>query len=188
MPDESSAVIVAEKEAVTEITEQEFFAVVSLEPDAVTVSFDDNPCSDAVVQEPESVVAEMQEQILIRSLTNIGDTYVTVAAIAISGHRVVGVNSEDKAEYVSCDNPADAFKAYGISTHAAEAGAEIEVLMSGEITEPAWNWNPGDPLFLGVNGFLTQTAPVSPEFYLIVGWAVTTTKMKIRIEEPLLGE
>lgn len=184
---------VEDAEAVSIDNEPEVFVSLESEPEIfVDCVLEGDNQVEAIIAEPAPASIVIQEQLQINRIVYaaiIGDMYMSIAAVALSGHRVVGVNENDMAEYVSCDVLEDAFKAYGISTHAAEQGAEIEILMSGEIEEPSWNWEPHQPIFLGLSGMLTQNAPETIEitkFHLNLGWAVTPTKMKIRIEEPII--
>ena len=73
----------------------------------------------------------------------------------------------------------------GITTGAAAAGDAINVQASGEMTEVSWNWTPGLPVFLGTNGLLTQTPPVSG-FQLVLGVAISPTKLAINIKQPIV--
>jgi hypothetical protein len=104
-------------------------------------------------------------------------------AYPMSGHRIVVLNENEEAEYASSANPFHANKIIGMTIHAAING-EIGIQTGGELTEPSWNWTLDIPIWLGVDGLLTQVQPVSG-FSLIIGFPITQTKMFIGIREPI---
>ena len=107
-----------------------------------------------------------------------------VANGAISGHRVIRCDSTGKAAYADSNTTAHANSVIGISTNAAVNGDIVNVQFSGEVEEPSWNWTPNMPVFDGVNGTLTQTSPTQG-FSLVVGFAVTPTKIVVGIKQPI---
>jgi hypothetical protein len=46
------------------------------------------------------------------------------------------------------------------------------------MTELSWTWTPGEPIFLGNNGMLTQTPP-SSGFAIELGTAISATSIWI---------
>jgi hypothetical protein len=72
---------------------------------------------------------------------------------------------------------------------AALAGQLVQVLACGEIVEPSWAWLIGQPVFLSVNGGLTQTPPVAPAAAFIVqlaGPSQTPTAMFYSPRSPII--
>lgn len=115
-----------------------------------------------------------------------GASYLTFTADgALSGHRAVRPTTAGAVGYASSAVAADANSVLGITTGAAATGAAINVQASGEMTEVSWNWTPGLPVFLGTNGLLTQTPPVSG-FQLVLGVAISPTKLAINIKQPIV--
>ena len=107
-----------------------------------------------------------------------GGYAVGTAATALSGHRVVTADPDGTWRYASNDNPADMAAPLWITTGAVDAGQQGEAVILGPITEPSWSWNPG-PVFLGLNGALTQTPPAAPDavFLVQVGFATSATTL-----------
>lgn len=107
-----------------------------------------------------------------------------IAGMTLSGHRAVRAEAGE-AVYADCTVLTDAQQVLGITLGAAMAGASVDVQASGEMVEPSWSWTPGLPVFLGVNGLLTQTPP-AVGFQLIVAVAVSPTKIIVGIKQPII--
>lgn len=119
---------------------------------------------------------------------NSSNLFVAKAAVNLSGHRVVILNSERKLEYASCTDLADADRVIGVTYGAASAGADCEVMGNGEMVEGAWNWNVNLPVYLGENGTLTQVEPKAPsaKFCMVVGFPISSTSVFIKPRDPFL--
>ena len=105
--------------------------------------------------------------------------------IAISGHKVL-VRTPTGLTNASCDNPVHQATVIGVSLNAAAPGDPVTVISYGEITEPTWNWTPLLPVFLGLNGILTQIAPTTPGYFsLIVGFAVSAHVLFVSLGEAI---
>ena len=113
-----------------------------------------------------------------------GVVVLCTAGEALGGHRGVVLNASAEAVYASNAVPAHLHKVLGLTTGAVIIGAEATVQTGGEMTEPTWAWTLDAPIFLGENGLLTQTPPVSG-FLLVVAFPVTATKIFIKLREPL---
>lgn len=115
-----------------------------------------------------------------------GVSYVTfLASGPIGGHRVVRAMFARHAQYADHNDVAGASSILGITLHAAEAQAPINVAATGEIFEPSWAWVVDAPIFVGVAGVLTQ-APPSTGFQLVVGVATSPTSMLVGIKQPII--
>lgn len=112
---------------------------------------------------------------------------VKIAAAALSGHRAVVPTAGGSVEYADKTNSAHAHLRPGITTGAALTGAPVTVVMRGEITEPTWSWTPLAPIYLGLTGLLTQTAPTAPgaAFLLEVGVALSATSILVDPQFPI---
>jgi hypothetical protein len=101
-----------------------------------------------------------------------------VAAVALSGHRVVMPQVNGQLNYASNDNVAHLAAPLWITTGAASPGSPVDVLITGLMVEPSWSWTPG-PVYLGANGQLTQTPPAAPGalFLAQVGTATSPTTL-----------
>lgn len=116
-----------------------------------------------------------------------GSTSTTVKAGAeVGGHKIVTLNTGGKAVYASSDAPFHSNRILGMSLHAASAEADLSVLRDGEVTEPTWSWNVNLPVYLGLDGALTQTLPAESAFALIVGFPISPTKIYFSIGTPII--
>jgi hypothetical protein len=102
----------------------------------------------------------------------------------LSGHRMVVLDSDGKAIYADRTIPEHANKVFGMTIGAAMQDADANIQIMGELTEPSWAWTLDIPIWLSVNGLLTQTIPTSG-FSLIIGFPITATKIFIDIHEPI---
>lgn len=106
------------------------------------------------------------------------------AGEVIGGQRIVQV-VDGKAFYASHTTLASANCVAGISTAAADLDAPLSIQLAGEIVEPSWNWTAHYPIFLSVDGALTQVAP-NTGYQIIVGKPTKPTGMLIDIKQPIL--
>lgn len=108
-----------------------------------------------------------------------------VALGSISGHRMVMLDALERASYADASTLEHASRVVGVTIAAAAGGASVTIRTRGELDEPSFSFTAGLPLFLGSAGVLTQTPP-SSGFVLIVGFAITATKIFVAIQQPLL--
>lgn len=109
-----------------------------------------------------------------------------IAGGPIGGHRVVR-SLAGVAIYADQDTVPDAVCVLGVTQGAASAGAPVQVQLMGTMDEPSWAWTPDQPLFVGPTGTLTQTPPATG-YRLIVGVALTATKINIGLKMPIVLE
>ncbi len=107
-----------------------------------------------------------------------GGYAVGTAATPLSGHRAVTAGPDGTWRYASNDNLADLAAPLWITIGAVDAGAQGEAVILGPITDPTWSWTPG-PVYLGMNGLLTQTPPTAPDaaFLVQIGFATSATTL-----------
>lgn len=108
-----------------------------------------------------------------------------IAATVLSGQRVVTTDINGEAIYADKDTPAHVSKVLGICLTAATVGASVDIRTFGELTEPAWNWNAGEPIYLSTNGTMTQTVPLTG-FLLQVAFALTPTSIFVSLQQPFV--
>jgi hypothetical protein len=108
------------------------------------------------------------------------------AGASIGGHRVV-ILEGGSASYATNENLQHGMKVLGLTENAAEPGGTLSVVRSGRLSEASWDFDVTKPVFLGVNGLLTQTAPTYPSaaFSLIVGFPTSATEIFVSLREPL---
>lgn len=121
-----------------------------------------------------------REDFIDRLISEVADpdenTFVAVGGI--SALRAVsfdgaGVSHTDPAS-------ADALAAMiGVSTSSSLAGGAAIIETDGEITDASWSWTPGDALFVGANGVLTDIAPTSIALRQV---AVAVSSNTIRVD------
>lgn len=112
------------------------------------------------------------------------DHLTKTAGVALGGHRMVTLDAVGEAIYADSSILAHAHKVLGMTTGAAILGAPIDILRMGEFSEPSWSWILDEPLFLGTDGLLTQTPPVSG-FSLIVAFPISATMVYVDLREPI---
>lgn len=103
----------------------------------------------------------------------------------ISIHKAVVVNNSGFVEYASADNILTAKSVVGITTQSAGAGANVNVQTAGDVEDSTWSWTAGLPIYLGLNGFLTQDQNVGL-FQLQVANASSATKIIVGIKMPFI--
>lgn len=110
-----------------------------------------------------------------------------VAGTALGGHRVVRSTGANTVGYASVDGAGQGDDTLGITLGAAEADAPINVQRSGVISFNGWAWQALRPVFLGLDGMLTQEEPQTG-FYQVIGYAESPTSVVLNIESPIYFE
>ena len=114
-----------------------------------------------------------------------GQSFVQLtAAQALGGHRAVRVRA-GQADYADCREVGAPHALLGVTTAAVSAGQAATIQQSGVMTEPAWRWQPGRPVFLGEQGALTQTAPASGVIS-VVGVALSAQSVALGLRAPIV--
>ena len=120
-----------------------------------------------------------------------GATLTRTASVALGGHRVVRSLDASQVGYADTTNPLHGDDTLGLSTGAAVAGAELQVQNMGSLQFAGWTWTPGQPVFLGQDGLLTQT-PLEPvdgaAFVQAVGHAEAADTLYIDIQPAVYFE
>jgi hypothetical protein len=106
-----------------------------------------------------------------------GGSLTIVALTALSGHRAVTAFGGYASQLDST-----ALGVLGVITQAASAGDVVEVVQSGPIDWPAGNLTPNLPLFLGVEGMLTQEPPVTG-WLRAMGVALDADRVSIEVAQ-----
>ena len=114
-----------------------------------------------------------------------GVTVTRTANGDIGGHRVVVQNADGSVSYASSDNAGHAGRVLGVSAGAASSGAEIPVQTMDVISEASWSWTPDMPVYLGLNGLLAQDVSSVGLFVLVIGVALSATRVFINIQMPV---
>ncbi|MBD2489009.1 hypothetical protein [Aulosira sp. FACHB-615] len=107
-----------------------------------------------------------------------------IAATSLLAYRMVTLNTSGEVIYADNINPDHIASVWAINKTSVATGQTVTGQTFGEVENLAWSWTPQDPIFLGANGTLTQIPPTTG-FVLIVGWAMTATKMFITIKQAI---
>jgi hypothetical protein len=97
------------------------------------------------------------------------------AGANLSGHRVVRLDYTSRYVNADTNNPMDGITTLGLTGTAAAMGAPLLVLLAGPMHEPTWSWIPDRAIYLGSDGFMTQSPDRTALFTRQVGTALTTT-------------
>jgi hypothetical protein len=110
------------------------------------------------------------------------------AARDLSGHRVVLLDAQGRADYVSAAVLGHAGRAFGLTVGAAVLGGPATIQTYGSVTEPSWSWDVNKPVYLGADGALTQVAPTAPQskFSTVVGLPIASTTLFVSIGIPIV--
>lgn len=158
-----------------------------LNQNLVEVSIEPTPVIDIEVA-PSSIV---EIEILTGGIVYRGEQTTSLnstshaASTNLSALRFVIVNDENEFEYASSDTADHLFKTVGILKSAIAEGTYGEALVQGSLSDSNWNWTLGVPIYLGLNGVLTQ-APPSLGFQLIVGKPTNVDTVYFETGEPIL--
>lgn len=111
-----------------------------------------------------------------------------IASSPIGGHKVVSVNDLGQYQYASNSDASSINRVVGITLNAGAAGDLISINTQGDLEDPSFSLTPGLPVYVGLNGAMTQVYPdftSGAAFVQILGFALTPTKLYVRIREPL---
>lgn len=107
-----------------------------------------------------------------------------LASEAIGGHIVVYQTASGLA-IASSNSVVHASRILGLTNSAVASGFSVPVTLSGELTESTWTFTEGLPVYLSVNGTITQSIP-SSGFILQMGVAVSPVKILVSIKLPII--
>jgi hypothetical protein len=106
----------------------------------------------------------------------LSDSYV--ATKPLSALRLINLVTVD---YASCDELN--VQTIGLLKNAIAIGNTFNVMLSGVISDSNWNWQLDTPIFLGVNGTLTQNIPSTAKQIVQVASVINSQKIFINIGE-----
>lgn len=110
--------------------------------------------------------------------------YTGLAAEAIGGHRAI-IQTTAGLMYADASAATHSGRVVGVTTSAANAGDQITYQSAGRIVEPSWSWTPGDDIYVGLDGALTQSIPFGAAFVQRAGYAIDATTMWVDLSEPV---
>lgn len=115
-----------------------------------------------------------------------GSALTRTANGPISGHRMVVESIPGAVSYASHVDVSHAGRVLGMTLGAAADGDDVDIIRTGRVVHAGWSWAPG-MLWLGVDGCLTQTPPMSG-FSQVVGFSDSPDTVFVDIREPYLFE
>lgn len=117
--------------------------------------------------------------------TVVSDTIMTLPSDhSLSGHRVVASVSGSLV-YASRTNLDCINNVIGILKDAVTAGEVASIQYRGYMDEPSWTWQLDKPIFVGLDGYMTQVPP-SVGFSQQIATVISATRILINIQEPIV--
>lgn len=109
-----------------------------------------------------------------------GTAVARVAGETLSALRVV---YEIDGEVFLLDSTDDVHidQLLGLTITSGNASENVNVQLVGAVDDASWSWTPGR-VYLGANGFLTQTPP-DAGYLVLVGYAVSATRLILNIQD-----
>jgi len=111
-----------------------------------------------------------------------GETTSATAGENLSGYMAVVYDGSGNVLRASCNNALHANKVVGITLGAALASSTATIKSANIIEESTWTWTVDQPIFLGLNGLITQTVPVGALFTQVLGVAIAPTRIIVNIQ------
>jgi hypothetical protein len=102
----------------------------------------------------------------------------------LSALRVVRVAAADRLRYARPPE-LEARAPLGVTTAASSTGQLVQLATRGPLSDPSWHWTAGVPVLLGLDGTLVQQQPDGVSVLLVVGVAIATDTIVIRIAAPI---
>lgn len=109
---------------------------------------------------------------------SISNTYV--AGQTVSAVRLVKKNNAGQLVYADKDSE---YTVLGLSLTAGVSGANIDVMLFGEVQDGSFIWPIDTKLFLGLNGQVTATVPLTG-WRVPIGYMTGINLLKIDIDSP----
>lgn len=103
------------------------------------------------------------------------------AAIALSALRVVTVESGQWV-YASSGQVSHGNRAIALLQTATNQGGLTKALLQGLVADANWNWMVDQPIYLSLNGLLTQAEP-SAQFLRVVAFAISPRQIFFNPQE-----
>lgn len=114
-----------------------------------------------------------------------GHTEGSIAGENINGHRCVEIRPDGLLYHADLTD--DECDVIGISTGTALIGAACEYLVDGPLQDPSFSFIPGEPIYAGANGLLTQTPPATGMLVKVAS-AKSANRIFVDIEESVFQE
>lgn len=145
------------------------------------VAIEVRPDSTVVVPAPTQDPISINVGTTVATSSGVTDplSVIREAAANLSGHRGVRQTGSGLIDYASAADASDFMLFLGITTGAALVGSNATVVTHGTLVEGSWTWTPAQPIYLGVDGVLTQTPNSGWIYVQIVAFAITATEIYV---------
>lgn len=147
-----------------------------------------NPTSSGVNSYPSDIQVELQS---ILSNTTIDTRPKFITDTLLSAPKCVTLDTNGKVIIASANIQWHAEGILGITDKTYQAGDDdVRPLTDGTITLTGWNLTVNQPIYLGLDGALTQTVPINPplpaariyEYVKVLGTATSADTMLVSLE------
>lgn len=101
----------------------------------------------------------------------------------ISALQVVWEDSNSTIWVLDHHSP-DIFSVLGVTVSAGGVGSMLTVQLGGVMDDSFWSWVPGQRVYLGTTGGLTQT-PANDGFHVLIGTALSATRVNLKVQDPI---
>ncbi|MBW4421785.1 MAG: hypothetical protein KME13_21625 [Myxacorys californica WJT36-NPBG1] len=106
-----------------------------------------------------------------------------ISAIALESNRLVAV-VDGLLVYADQSILSHAYAIVGMTKAPTNPGQAVVLLSEGVINSSGWNWTPGEPLFVGSNGLITQDADsITTGFLASAGRVISPQQIYLDIDE-----
>jgi hypothetical protein len=107
-----------------------------------------------------------------------------VADEPLSALRVVRAASPGRLRYAR-PGEVEALAPIGVTTGASSTGQRVQLATRGPLSDASWHWTAGVPVLLGADGSLVQQQPVGQSVMVVIGLAIATDTIVIRMAAPI---
>ena len=161
--------------------------------ESVLIQDDGSGNYDLAMLDTGQFTAVPQCVVLVHNNASTGDFLVTQTGnMAVSAFSAVALVSVGATAYVIPASSTDTVHsgAYvGLAMSDTAMNQSVNVQVSGQISNSTWTWTPGQYVYLGADGALTQTAPqyaAGAGYLQIVGKALSTITVQLAAQPPSL--
>ncbi len=143
---------------------------------------------DSVPGDPEvwtAVCDEVAHDKLDEIASALGGGFCTkVATETMSAIRLVKLDNPTDVSLATSDSTCPDATVLGVSRTAANATENVEIVTSGKLYDSSFNFPVNSPLFLGINGIITDVAPTTG-FLTQIGTSGGPGLINININDPV---
>lgn len=113
-----------------------------------------------------------------------GQTLQRTAGETMSALRAVYEAADTRVWLADAAESTHVFSLLGVTLTAAPPGQPVDVQRAGVMDDAGWAWTPGQRVFLGPGGALTQTPPAHG-FDVLIGVALSATRLLLNLSDPI---